>query len=439
MQKCDILIAMFFFQGRDAEIIIPLKFYLENKLHLKVKICSVFDPYMIDIYKPRLIIMENTIGSIFHVKFGKYAYRKGFPIISLMSEGFLTEQNIQTDLWGCNLKHEIYFDKWFLWTPTLKKMAIKYFSDLADRVDLDISGAMGFDRYQIYSFADKRSFLIKYHKGKYKKVIGYAGWVFSSYYNPVDYENLMKELGQKYFTFFKSDQKTVNNILRETIISNKDILFIFKMHPSEMEDNMDISRQWMNEFDNVLVFQAEEAVADIINVCDLWMVYDSTTCAEAWLLKKPTVVIMPSLNIKFRSSCYKGSVIAHNLKQLINLINNYYEKGILSGFEKKQKQREKIVRLLVYKEDGLNFKRTADKIYTFIQNHKKHQTIPNPLISFFYLLQHIALILFLRYKNLPFLNKSTIIKWYSEQRNFIYLENKYTPFIKKFLKKISVD
>ncbi|MFA5932995.1 MAG: hypothetical protein WCV81_01865 [Microgenomates group bacterium] len=434
MDKCDILIVMFFFKGRDAEIIIPLKYYLENIFHLNVKVCSVFDPYMIDIYNPGIVLMENTIGSEFHVAFGKYAFKKGYPIVSLVSEGYLTEQNVQTDLWGCNLKHEIYFNKWFLWTPGLKRMALKYFPDLKKKVDLDISGAIGFDRYQIYDFADQRKFLKKYHKEKYKKVIGYAGWVFCSYFNPKEYEKLISEFGQKYFSYFKNDKETVSNILRQIIKSNKDTLFIFKLHPSEMEDNMDISRSWAQEFDNVLVFQAEEPVADIINVCDIWMVYDSTTCTEAWLLGKPTIVIMPSPNIKFRSDCYKGSAIARNLHQLSDLIDNYKEKERVEGFYEKKKYRKKIIRALVYREDGLNFKRTAEKIHQFLMISSKRRDTSLLSFKICYLIQHLSLVLLSRLIWLPFLNKSTILKWYNEQPDFINLEKKYTPYIRKFLK-----
>lgn len=431
--KCDILIPMFFFHGRDAEVIIPLKFYFENKYHLDVKICSVFDPYMVDICKPRIVLMENTVGSNFHVSFGKYAHKKGYPVLSLISEGYLNAQNIRIGLWGCNLKHEIYFDKWFLWTPTLKKLVIKYFPDLKKRVDLDISGAVGFDRYKIYPFANKKVFLKKYHKEKYKRVIGYAGWVFSYYYSPTYFERLINELGQKFFYRFKQDKKSVNNFLYQSIISNKDTLFILKQHPSEFMDDMDISRKWAKEFDNVLFFQSEEPVSDLINVCDIWMVYDSTTCAEAWLLGKPTIVIMPSCNTKHRNSVYKGSVIAHSMQQLSDFIDSSKEKGFIVGFNKKAKQRDRIIESIVYKNDGFNALRTAAKIYQFFLTSSNRRDASNFALTTFFLVQHIILIVFSKFSLLPLLKKSVILKWYSEQSEFIQMEKKYYPLIERFI------
>lgn len=433
--RCDVLIPMFFFKGRDAEVIIPLKFYLENKYHLNVIICSILDPYMVNVYKPRLILMENTIGSTFHVNFGKYAYKKGYPVLSLVSEGYLNEQNLQTGLWGSNVKHEIYFDKLFVWTPTLKRLAIKLLPELNDKVDIDISGAIGFDRYQMYPFADKKTFLKKYHKEKYKTVIGYAGWVFSYYYNPTYYGKLINELGKKYFFYFKDDKKHLNNILYQTIISNKDTLFILKQHPGEFIDNMDISRSWAQEFDNVLLFQAEESISDLINVCDIWMVYDSTTCAEAWLLDRQTIVIMPSPNLKYRNSIYKGSVIARNLQQLSSLIDNYKKKkGLVVGFNKKAKQRENIIKSIVYKKDGFNGKRTVKKIYKFLLTSSMRQDTSNLLLTIFYLVQHTMLTILSRISFLPLLRESMILKWYNERPEFTKLEKKYYPFIEKFIK-----
>lgn len=434
INKCDILIPMFFFQGRDAEAIIPIKFYLENQYHLNVKICSVFDPYMVNINVPSLVLMENTVGSNFHVNFGKYVYKKGYPVVSLVSEGYLNKQNLQTGLWGYNIKHEIFFDKLFLWTPMLKKMVIKNFPNLRAKVDLDISGAVGFDRYQIYPFANKKVFLKKYHKEKYKYVIGYAGWVFSYYYSTKYYKKLINELGKRHFSYFKNDKKLVNDILYETIKSNKDTLFIFKQHPGEFVDNMDISRSWAQQFDNVLFFQSEEPVSDIINVCDVWMVYDSTTCAEAWLLKKPTIVIMPSPNTKYRNSIYRGSVVVRNIQQLTSLIENNKKKGLILGFSKKAKQRNEIIESIIYKNDGFNAKRTADKIYQFFLTSSKRNDDSNLAQTIFYLVQHMVLIIFSKINWLPLLKESVILKWYNDRPKLLQLEKKYYPLIEKFIK-----
>jgi hypothetical protein len=179
-RNCDVLIPLFFFQGRDVEAIIPLKFYLEKYFSYSVSICSVFDPYEIDRCRPKIVLMENTIGSHFHVKFAKYAYEKGYRVISLISEGLVIEaQQVEQGTWGHNKEKAIYFDKLLTWNKTQKQLIEKHYPQLKEK--LEVTGAGGFDRYKVYSFTNKLSFLKKHSMAKYKTVVGYAGFVFSCY------------------------------------------------------------------------------------------------------------------------------------------------------------------------------------------------------------------------------------------------------------------
>ena len=102
-------------KGRDVEILMPLIYYAENYLDCKVEFVFVWDIYAIYRKKPDVVIVPNTVGSLWYFQISKYAYEQGVKVFALISEGnFRT--NGTFDYWGWNYDKKYYQEYICLWS-----------------------------------------------------------------------------------------------------------------------------------------------------------------------------------------------------------------------------------------------------------------------------------------------------------------------------------
>ena len=324
-----ILIPLWSSSGRDFQIVMPIVYYFEKIKRYEVKIISIWDWYVVDNFEPDLILFANTIGGSINFKFLKYLKFKGYKVISLVSEGNYIEKAIHEFVWGWNKDNVLYEDLNLLWSQRCLDMVLKYYPELKPK--LVVSGAVGFDRYKIYSFMTKCDFFNKYKLRHYKKIIGYACWGFDIIVSDDEIKKIKKKyiiniinsykkrVGIENYREYQATKIRVNEILNETIENNPATLFILKLHPGTLDDeNTEIKDL---DYPNVLILKYEEDIADIINVCDIWMGFDSTTALEAWLLNMPTINLFPPDFEEERALNFEGSVSVNDYEALQGYID----------------------------------------------------------------------------------------------------------------------
>ena len=287
-----------------------------------------------------------------------------------------------------------------------------------------VSGSTGIDRYKIYSFMSKQKFLEKYNKKHYKKIVMYAGFTFGNFFN----QNFLNQrnISKKESEFYRNEMLVVKNIIQSLIRNSPDILFILKQHPGEDSLHMEIDHDL--RFDNVMIFDEQETLADLINVSDIYFVYRSTTAFEAYALNKPVINIFPTLDLKTVQSDQLGNCVVRTYLEGQSVIKEYFKTGKIKEFEKKENLRKKIISENIGSDDGLNSFRVATKIHKFMS---KQNTLVNNYFSWRGLIIHIILkwnkLLFL----LPRFRHSDILEKYNNFNDFYKLKLVYKPQIEK--------
>ena len=167
-------------------------------------------------------------------------------------------------------------------------------------------------------------------------------------------------------------RKKIEGILINLIEANPDILFILKLHPSSVQDELtEIGN--IGKYPNVIKIRGEEmAIADAINICDIWMAFESTTCLEAWLMNKTTLVIDAAESGLRRSEIVGGSPRLNSETEIQTFIDEFFEKNKSDKFDRLESEREDIIHKIIEHSDGLNHVRAAKLIQrVFIQNSKR--------------------------------------------------------------------
>ncbi len=349
--------------GRDVEILLPLVYVAEKYFNCKVEFAFIWDIHAIYRKRPNLVLLPNTIGSVRHYLAAKYACENGIKVFALISEGnFRTDGTF--DYWGYN-RDKIFFQEYIChWSERTHSFLTRQEPEFASK--MVITGGTGFDRYKIYRFKTREEFLEHYDLSGFKKVIGYAGWAFGKLYNEQGRKELM--LGghpEERFPWIEEQMYLVEEILKQAILNNPDILFLLKRHPNEA--NPSITDPGMNEmirlkdYPNVLYLTENEAIHDLINISDIWTGFETTTALETWLMGgKPTLLLNPDPEFS-RDELFKGSLVLRNYREFQNAIDEYYSTGRISAFEDPDlaENRSRLIKDTVGFGDGLNHLRAS--------------------------------------------------------------------------------
>jgi hypothetical protein len=378
-------------KGRDPEIVMPIVYFAETYLNCKIKFEFVWDLFTIYIKRPSLVILPNTVGSKWYFEISKYANKSGCIVFALISEGNLT---VQSNYWGFNIDRKFYQDYLCLWSSRTFEYFINEFKK--DKSKLAVTGAVGFDRYIINKYIDKREFLKRFNFEKYEKVISYAGWAFGKLYNETGVREIEGVHGKKNILRKKwmiKEQLNVESILKKTINDNKDILFILKQHPNETHPHIskispnEIVR--LREIENVLFISDELDIHDAISISDLWFGYETTTAIEAWMMGTETIMINPSSQQK--TKIQNASIRIENIGRLQDVINEYYNNDMIECFYStdKMKLRDETIASSIGIGDGNNHIRAglllADSIISSSCLRKKRK------FRFVFLLRYILI------------------------------------------------
>lgn len=342
---------------------------------LNVKEGFVFNGYkLIDKYNPKLMFISNSIGADINLKLVQYCISKKIPCISLLAEGNFLEDDKNTRIftWGVN-KREILYENFNLhWSRRTRDASLNLFPELQSR--LKVSGSVNTDVYKIKSPISKNTFLSKYGKERYQRVIGVGCWDFGVLQEEDHrYQITLDQYGAETVGNLRLEKEKFNTVLKKVINQNPEILFVLKKHPGSMKGDDTSGILGLNKVPNALVIKDEESIFNTISVSDFWITYESTTALEAWLLKKQSCLLNPSKFKWNRDKISKGSPIYRTHDDLQNAIDVFYSEGKLPGFLNKKKARDQLIKHLSEFTDGLNHVRVGNFIIS--QMAKKHNFI----------------------------------------------------------------
>lgn len=340
---------------------------------------SIFRGYeLIDKYSPKLIFVANGIGAKINFHIVKYAALKGIKVVTLVSEGNFKDSNDTLDqfLWGWNVDHILYEDLHMQWSDRTRRLSLSKYPEVAD--EIKVSGGCGFDIYKIKPSIDKASFLNRFNKEQYSKVIGVGCWDFAPCYpnNPRTSNKMSESIKER----FRKDRDLFNKVLINTIKANPSVLFILKEHPGNIMGHDMSGIDGAERFDNVLILKYD-SIIDTIAASDIWLTYESTTVLEAWMLGKPTCLLNPT-GIDFpRANVYLGSPNYPNEEALQNAIDVFYSTGELPGFndQRTADERKIVIKDTIQWDDGLNHVRAGNEIISLLESETEKKKSPIPM------------------------------------------------------------
>jgi hypothetical protein len=332
---------------------------------LRVKESSVWDGLQaIHESRPRLLFITNTVGALENLEVMRYAKRRNVLGVSLVSEGnFQGDSAYQSEMiWGWNKEKRLHEEITLQWSEVTRQTTLQLHPELEGRVK--VSGGVGFDNYKLESkFGIKKNILDKYNKLEYSKVIGVGCWDFGCLYAE---DSRFKVFGKLFdapqIERFKRDSFAFDNVLVELANANKDTLFLLKQHPGVQLGHMASGITKAAQLKNVLVLTNEEPILSCIQVSDIWIVYESTTAMEAWLLGKPTCLLNPSGRDFPRDKLNEGSPAFSSVDQLQRVLNEFYSGNEILGFEERLSTRRQLIKHVIQWDDGLNHVRAGNEI-----------------------------------------------------------------------------
>lgn len=375
MARIDVLNLEWASSGRDIHIIEPVLCYLELNGYTVRRSSYLFGLIKMLIIYPKMLVLSNNCGSVCNFIASKLAYKLGIKVVTLSSEGdycVLNNENgknsIESFFWGWDLKKEFPVDLHLEWSSKNIDFIKKYVNNSKDLMkNIKVSGATGFDRYKLFSFKTKEMFLNEHGLKGYKKVVGYAAWGFDALYDKSFCEAATFARTEEYINFHKRNRDLLKILLQNLVSNNPHMIFIMKRHPGELIFE-ETELCGLEKYDNVLIIKDEEKIEDLINVCDLWMAYESTTCLEAWLLNKETLLINPIPFFIERSDIATGSPV----KQSYEEIQKDIDVANVAGFKELESTRTELIHKIIEYDDGINYKRAGDFIIQEMHYPKNH-------------------------------------------------------------------
>ena len=358
------------YASRDRTVATLVCNYL-RKLNLNVIEGSIFNGLsLLYSLRPKLLFVTNSVGAPENLQAVKYAKHLGIKVLTLISEGTFQDDDayfLKAVIWGWNKDQVLYEDIHMQWSKRTQDLTNQLFPQNREKVK--VSGGVFFDCYKLEQLTSRNSFLIKWGKDSFKKIIGVGLFDFGCVCNSDDHRFpfQMEYYGKKQMDRFIKDRDSFNAILTEVIRKNPNILFLLKQHPGTLQGFEASAIEGLSNEFNVLIIKNEESIIDCIAASDFWLVYESTTAMEAWLLNRSTCLLNPSGRDFLRDIVNLGSPAVTTCDELNNLIQNFYKNEFLPGFIERADEREMIIKRIIQWDDGLNHVRVANQIVKLIK------------------------------------------------------------------------
>lgn len=342
-----------------------------------VKEGSVFQGYeLIRKYRPRILFFSNITGAKINYNVAVYAVRCGIKVVSLVSEGNFRESELDQFLWGWNEEKVLLETVNMQWTERTRKMTLEHYPKLQNKIK--VSGGVGFDVYKLLPLSDKKTFLKKYGKDIYEKIIGVGCWDFGIFFPDDTRFSYEKNIySEEEIAYFRKDGELFNKILRKVVLANPDILFLLKEHPGVQLGRKASGIIGLESFPNVLILKQEEPIITCLSVSDFWITYESTTALEGWLLDKKTCLLNPQGGQFKRDKVAKGSPIFSTFSELQQNIRKFYLGMPLDGYIEKETVRNELIKETIQWSDGFNHVRAGNEIKKILEKEEGDKVFIN--------------------------------------------------------------
>lgn len=361
--------------GRDIEIFLPVYFYLKERIGAEIKMSIMYDAHQIKYFKPDIVILPNTIGSEYYFLIGKLCNERDIPVFAFDSEGnFAVDGSFQH--WGYNLEKNYYQEYVCCWSERTRDYLKKTEPNFAQKIIT--TGNIGSDRYKIYDFMSKDEYLNSKGKTNFKYVVGYAAWAFAKPNYPTGRIDLIAYFkgDESRLTTIEPQRQEVEAVLEYAIQNNPDTLFILKVHP--LEKKLHENKKGVNECDNLekydnVIIEYNFNISDLINICDLWTSFESTTSLEAWLIEKQTLIILTNPDFSPNLSKSKYDIAQPQIpdgKKFHAYIQEYKETGRIADFyaDGMAEIRNSIVAPIFGFADGMNHLRSIKYFHLVLED-----------------------------------------------------------------------
>ena len=344
--------------GRDREVASLVCAALRRRGYRVVEE-SVFNfRHLILEHRPRVLYVAEPAGASVNLAAARFAAGLGVPTISVDAEGSYVDGQVKQMFWGHVTDGHMPQQAKLLWSERARSMVLSEEPEQRER--LKVSGAVGFDRYRLGSFATKQEWQARYGF-EHEHVVGYAGWAFDYGFGTRSGALDVSRFGPGGVERVRRDRDSMREILDFLVTSNPQTLFVLKPHPGVV-DSAESELAGLQARSNVLVPPPREPIADCINVCDIWSAYDSTTCMEGWLLGKQSLLINPSGTEFPRSPIHLGSPAFATAEAVNDALRVHRETGELPGFAEREELRRGVINDTIQWADGKNHLRAAHYI-----------------------------------------------------------------------------
>jgi surface carbohydrate biosynthesis protein len=373
----DILNLEFPNLDRDRHIITPVYEYLKKKHNVKAVSKNLHNRFfLLCWYRPKMLLLSNAHGQNETIEIMKVAHASGIKVITLVTEGNFHEENLHGYLWGWNYEKKLNQDAFIFWNEKSRQMSLKHHPELEGK--LFVSGATGFDRYALFKFRSKTEFLSKHNLNAYKGIIGIAGFGVFDHLDRIEYlKKMQPAITDEQIQMHIADLEKLRQLYFDLAASNPDILFIIRQHPQVVDTTRSEFTKVVS-LPNVIISNNYQKtkyelnnITDVISVCDIWMGYESTTVIEAWLLKKPAVLINPTSPDFVRENHSSACPKLKTLQEVQDVIQEFFATGKIAACEQLQQVKEEIINDIIGHNDGQNHRRAGDIIMHFLKGQNR--------------------------------------------------------------------
>lgn len=119
-------------------------------------------------------------------------------------------------------------------------------------------------------------------------------------------------MGMEWHHFFKMVIDSVNSI--------PNCQLVVKLHPTDEESKIHERMIRESSHQDIPIFQEGKYLYDLLNVCDIFINFPSTTGLEAMLLNKPVITIIPSGKKAQNKSMFEEGLVVKSKQELDNAL-----------------------------------------------------------------------------------------------------------------------
>jgi surface carbohydrate biosynthesis protein len=365
---CDVLNLEWSSSGRDREVATAICHTLRRRGFNVVEECIFNYRYHLLKHRPRLLYVADPTGARINHEASLFADRIGTPSVCVDAEGDYLAGSEDKMFWAHIVDRRLRQRLKLQWSSRSRARALTVAPDAAERIK--VTGAVGFDRYRNERFTTKEEWQRKYRFSQ-ERMVGVAGWTFDYLSVPAERAARTRLYGRELVERFDRDLGALRVLLAELIRGRPETMFVLKLHPGVI-DFSETEFAGLENLENVLVIEQEEAVGDCINACDVWMAYNSTTCIEAWLLGKPAVFVNPSGGDFPRSESSRGTPVLETPAEVDAALSEHEESAHIAAFDALEQTRASVLAEMLGWVDGKNHLRAAHYIELLLHD------IPGP-------------------------------------------------------------